>query len=126
MSLFCCRFSGVLHVLLYTLKHFLVEPVTDDTDNARVYSIPEEVDYETVCLVQKIVQYFADQRVNINKVIAKCDICSVSNNCYAHLYCEREIMCNTDKKKEENLRFRSVFLYNYYLLTNKVYRYLYI
>ena len=81
MYLFCCGFSGVLHVLLYTLKHFLVEPVTDDTDNARVYSIPEEVDYETVCLVQKIVQYFADQRVNINKVIAKCDICSVSNNC---------------------------------------------
>ena len=69
MSLFRCRFSGVLHVLLYTLKYFLVEPATDDVaNNEKVYSIPEEVDYDTACSVEKLVRYFAEQRININKV----------------------------------------------------------
>ena len=55
----------VLHVLLYTLEYFLEE--SDDTDT-NVYSIPEEVDCNTACSAEKLVKYFADQRVNINKV----------------------------------------------------------
>jgi hypothetical protein len=46
-----------------------VEPATDDVaNNEKVYSIPEEVDYDTACSVEKPVQYFAEQRVTINKV----------------------------------------------------------
>ena len=52
---------------MYTLKQFLQEPVIDDARNEKVYSVPEEVDYATACSVEKLVQYFADQRVNINK-----------------------------------------------------------
>ena len=73
---------------MYTLKQFLQEPVIDDARNEKVYSVPEEVDYATACSVEKLVQYFADQRVNINKVVLLnvTYVLSVNYLCSLHLY----------------------------------------
>ncbi len=60
------RFCAVVHVLFYTLAHFL-----NDQRTSEGLFIPDEVDEQTAKTVLHLVQYFSQQRVIINKVELK-------------------------------------------------------
>ena len=55
----------MVHVLFYTLHHFLDHEVTESEE----FKIPEEVTEETVKTVLELVHYFSKQRVILNKVM---------------------------------------------------------